>query len=216
MPKPPTTAQEIHGRLTLWLFVLHECQNYLKLADKAAAAATDDKRLKMIAGATAYDAYRREKPVEVAQLGEQTAFRKFMEDHPEYSGFPTWSDCLDVATNMRMLTIVTFYRIWASGDADSGKASKNTDGEIQKLRAKLVTEAFPLASEREAFERLLESVKRARDEVIAHTSAKWASIQVEGIATQLKAPSAVIDDVDMAHLARCLPVLLAKCTAIFP
>lgn len=214
MPKPQTTALEIHGRTTLWLMVLHECQDYLKLARRAAAAATDEKRLNLIEGAKAFDAHREAHPDEEARMGFQAAYRGYAEAHPEYFAFPTWSDCLTIKTNNQMLAIVTFYRIWTSGDADTGLAAKNTDGAIQKLRARLVTTAFPLASEREAFERLLESIKSARDEVIAHTSAKRAGIQVDGIATQLKSSSNVVNEVDLDYLERCLPILIRSCSEL--
>lgn len=206
-------ANEIHGRLALWLFTFDECQRLLILASRAKDAATPQ-RLEL----------QQERMRGLENLGPKNAppipddpdglnaYQRFNKDNPHYYAFPTYHDCHELSDYMQMYAIVAFCRVWKSGYRSEGKAKGNLDKKIQDLRDTMVSAAFPSTASRERFNTFLEQLYQARDSVLAHADGGSANIRFEeGLSLTL--PRNVVHGIDMDYFAECVDLLLMRCRA---
>ena len=88
-------------------------------------------------------------------------------DH-ETAAFGTWVDLYHVHASYLSLAAVYFCQLFNKGFRDEGVAAANIGDNIGAERETILSKAFPHAIERNAFERLLDRVRDARDSVIAH------------------------------------------------
>jgi hypothetical protein len=204
MAKREVILREIHGRHVLWATDIMECQECLKIAARSEANYERTFQLNLSSDIQP-ESDNLEPDPDAPAIGEPD---QEPAQHP--CPFPTNEEFRSVARYLRMLAIVAFNRMWASGHEHKGYALKNTAGEIQQLRLEVVRLAFPDPDDYTRFEVFREKLKSIRDEVVAHTHAERAEIywREDGTFLSCNAPSNVVSQVDMDYFFDCVERIL--------
>lgn len=122
--------------------------------------------------------------------------------------FPTPVEGFAIGRDLAHMAAITFLTVFKSGREDKGNVAGNARPAVRNLRDECVQRAFPEASDRAAFDALLERLERARDGLLAHADGSAQEVEHSDRLTSFRPQNEGVTSEDLASLAHCAEKLL--------
>lgn len=122
--------------------------------------------------------------------------------------FPTPLEGFQIGTTLDQMAVITFLTIFNAGFEDEGKVAGNRVAAIASFREECIQKAFPQTVDRQAFDAMLERLKKARDGLLVHADGGAQEMEHHGILSSFKPQHGGVTPGDCSSLLQCASKLL--------